>query len=105
MSRRIAQNVVTILQRDELSYRHFGWTWWFVKRQLKKFGFGPEHLRHLGPYDIPDCDPLYAEFADDAGLWDEALRVQYTQAVSRWHDPNGFRPDGESYLVFDGDVE
>lgn len=105
MNRKQAQNVVALLQSDPLYYRHFGWTWWWVKRALRALGFGLDHTPVLGDNDCHDCDGYYADL-EDTDLEDVAWRLQYQNATEgHWHEPQGTTPDGELYLLFDDDAE
>ncbi|MCU0912953.1 MAG: hypothetical protein MUC88_00145 [Planctomycetes bacterium] len=104
MTKEQAQNVVAILQKVPLYYRNFGIWWWHVKSELKRNGFGPDQLFHLGPFTDPSATPYYAGISP-AELDRRAYSFQYAHAFSKYNSNMTSSPDGELYLIHDQDVE
>lgn len=104
MTMRQAQNVAELLRREPLYYRNFGVWWWAVKAQLKAVGISREQLACLGDYDDPPCQRYYEDLSPSE-VWDEALRAQLENATGNRNSAWTTAPDGETYHLYDGDVE
>lgn len=104
MTKEQAHNVVALLQKVPLYYRNFGIWWWHVKRELKRNGFGPDQLFHLGGYTDPSVARYYSGL-ETVELDNRAYSYQYAHTFSKYNSNMASTPDGEPYLVHDQDVE
>lgn len=102
MNATTATNIVMVLTQDPLYYRNFGWFWWWIKRELKKVGHARDELLHLGDYEDANIFSHYEKYED---VLAEALAFQANHIFDKRNNPYSQLPDGETYLVYDEDVE
>lgn len=98
------QNIVAVLQRNPLYYRHFGVYWFRLKQMLKDAGFGRQHLPILGDYTDESLLHRFDGMADDVffreACKDQALNLRFNHMSSWQVDPE----DGQSVHIFDEDL-
>ena len=99
-----SRNVVAIIQKEPFYYLNFGVYWWHIKRELKRQGYGPDQLHHLGDYE----DTLGAEYLNGQSVKEldiKAFEYQWDHTFDMYNQSRHLTPDGEVYFLHDEDAE
>lgn len=105
MNKRQIEQLTQLFLADPFAYRNFGPWWYFVKREARRLGFGPQHVMHWGDYHDPEAERHWPESLSV----DQRVRLAYEtyadNAASQYGSDRHLGDDGEIYMIRDLDVE
>lgn len=98
------QNIIAMLQREPLAYRHYGVYWWRIKQIIKDIGWGQEVLHILGDYTDREMLERSMRMSEDeflkAAMAEAAHNARFRPYQRVQTDPE----TDEEYTILDEDL-